>query len=65
MDYSKIPSPAYVLEEDKLLRNLSLLKHVQEEAGVHIICALKGFSFHAVFPNGKKIFTRCHGKFTA
>jgi len=54
MDYSKIPSPAYVLEEDKLLRNLSLLKHVQEEAGVHIICALKGFSFHAVFPTVKK-----------
>lgn len=54
MDYSKIPSPAYVLEEDKLLRNLSLLRHVQEEAGVHIICALKGFSFHAVFPTVKK-----------
>lgn len=54
MDYSKIPSPAYVLEEDKLLRNLSLLKYVQDEAGIHIICALKGFSFHAVFPTVKK-----------
>lgn len=53
-DYSKVPSPAYVLEEDKLLRNLSLLKHVQDEAGIHIICALKGFSFHAVFPTLKK-----------
>ncbi len=50
MDYSKIPSPSYVLEEKKLIKNLSLLKQIQKEAGVHIICALKGFSFHAVFP---------------
>ena len=27
-----------------------MLKKVQEEAGVNIICALKGFSFHKVFP---------------
>lgn len=52
--YQHIPSPAYVLEEDKLIKNLTLLKQVQEEAGVHIICALKGFSFHAVFPTVKK-----------
>ncbi|MEN9449132.1 MAG: hypothetical protein RJA25_2422 [Bacteroidota bacterium] len=49
-----IPSPSYVLEEEKLIKNLSLLKQVQDEAGVHIICALKGFSFHAVFPTVKK-----------
>lgn len=53
-NFQHIPSPAYVLEEDKLIKNLSLLKHVQDEAGVHIICALKGFSFHAVFPTVKK-----------
>jgi carboxynorspermidine decarboxylase len=52
--YQHIPSPSYVLEEEKLLNNLSLLKRVQEEAGIHIICALKGFSFHAVFPTVKK-----------
>ncbi len=50
IDYNQIPSPSYVLEEDKLIKNLSLLKHVQQEANVHIICALKGFSFHKVFP---------------
>lgn len=50
IDLSKIPSPCYVLEEEKLLKNLELLKRVQDEAGIHIICALKGFSFHAVFP---------------
>ena len=50
VDWSEVPSPCYVLEEEKLLRNLSLMKKVQEEAGVSIICALKGFSFYAVFP---------------
>ncbi len=50
MDYSKIPSPAYVLDEAKLIKNLTLLQAVQQEAGIHIICALKGFSFHHVFP---------------
>ncbi|MFN8260406.1 MAG: carboxynorspermidine decarboxylase [Chitinophagales bacterium] len=53
-NYQEIPSPAYVLEEEKLLNNLNLLKYVQEQAGVHIICALKGFSFHAVFPTVKR-----------
>ena len=50
MNYNQIPSPSYVLEEEKLIKNLSLLKYVQNEAGVQIICALKGFSFHKVFP---------------
>jgi carboxynorspermidine decarboxylase len=54
IDFSKIPSPSYVLEEEKLIKNLILLKHVQDEAGIHIICALKGFSFHKVFPLVKK-----------
>src|SRR3954469_8758745 len=54
MDYHKIPSPSFVLEEEKLLKNLKLLKYVQEQAGINIICALKGFAFHAVFPTVKK-----------
>jgi diaminopimelate decarboxylase len=62
--YQHIPSPSYVLEEEKLLNNLSLLKRVQEEAGIHIICALKGFRFMR-FPNGEKIFARCHSQLVA
>jgi len=47
--YPSIASPAYVLEESLLLNNLALLKRVQQEADVQIICALKGFSFYHVF----------------
>ncbi|MEN9958317.1 MAG: Carboxynorspermidine decarboxylase [Bacteroidota bacterium] len=52
--YPEISSPAYVLEEDLLINNLKLLQRVQQEAGVEIICALKGFSFYHVFPSIKQ-----------
>ena len=51
MSYNpSIPSPCYVLEENLLIANLELLKRVQLEAGIEIICALKGFSFYHEFP---------------
>lgn len=50
IDWTKVPSPCFVLDESLLVRNLELLKKVQDEAGVNIICALKGFAFHEVFP---------------
>jgi len=49
-DFSKVPSPCFVLDEALLIQNLNILKNVQKEAGVQIICALKGFAFHEVFP---------------
>lgn len=50
IDYARVPSPCYVLEESRLRKNLELLARVQREAGVHIICALKGFSMWSTFP---------------
>lgn len=44
-----IPSPCYVLEEEKLLRNLELMKRVQDGSGARIILALKGFSMWSSF----------------
>ena len=44
-----IPSPCYVLEVAKLRRNLELMKRVQDESGVRIILALKGFSMWSCF----------------
>lgn len=44
-----IPSPCYVLEEARLEANLQLMKRVQEQAGVDIILALKGFSMWSSF----------------
>jgi carboxynorspermidine decarboxylase len=50
IDYSKIPSPCFVLEEARLRKNLELMARVQSSAGVKIICALKGFSMWSTFP---------------
>lgn len=50
MDYSKIPSPAYVLDEKLLRKNLELIDWVQKEAGIEIILAFKGFAMWSTFP---------------
>ncbi len=50
MDYSKIPSPSYVLDEAAFRRNLSLIRSVKERAGVEIILAFKAFALWSVFP---------------
>ena len=50
IDISKVSSPCFVLEEELLRRNLSLIKSVGEEAGVEIILAFKGFSMWGAFP---------------
>jgi carboxynorspermidine decarboxylase len=39
-----------VLDRSALERNLQILSRVQKEAGVKILCALKGFSFWRSFP---------------
>lgn len=49
-DYSQIPSPCYVVEEELLRRNLSLIKSVANRAGVEIILAFKAFALWKTFP---------------
>ena len=50
VDFSKIPSPCFVLDEELLRINLQILNLVQQEAGVEIICALKGYAMWSTFP---------------
>ncbi len=50
IDLYNLPSPCFVLEEELLLKNLGLMKQVQQEAGVDIILALKGFAMWSTFP---------------
>ena len=50
IDYSKIPSPCYVIDEERFRKNLSLIKHVSDESGAEIILAFKGFAMWGVFP---------------
>jgi carboxynorspermidine decarboxylase len=50
IDYSQIPSPCYVIDEEKFRKNLALIKHVSDESGAEIILAFKGFAMWGVFP---------------
>ena len=43
MIFNQIKMPAYILEEEKLRRNLSLIKGIADEAGIEIILAFKAF----------------------
>jgi len=50
IDFSKIPSPCYVIEETRLRKNLALIREVKERSGAVIILAFKGFAMWGVFP---------------
>lgn len=47
--FKQIPSPSYVLEEEKLESNLKILNFIQEQSGAKILVALKGFAFWQSF----------------
>lgn len=48
--FDALPSPLFLMDEAKLVKNLQLLRFVQERAGIKIILALKGFSMYHTFP---------------
>ena len=48
--YAGVPTPCYIMEEDLLRRNLSLIRDVAERAGVEIILAFKAFALWKSFP---------------
>lgn len=49
-DVGACPSPAYVVDDALLRRNLELLGRVQAESGAKILLALKGFAMWNTFP---------------
>ena len=56
---NRLPSPCYVCEEELLEKNLVLLKRVQDEAGVKILLALKGFALWSTFDLCRKYLKGC------
>lgn len=54
VDFSKIPTPCFVLDEHALEKNLKLIASVKQRAGVDIILAFKGFAMWSVFPMVKQ-----------
>ena len=54
VDFRQIPSPCFVLDEQLLEKNLTLIRSVKERAGVEIILAFKGFAMWSAFPIVRK-----------
>jgi carboxynorspermidine decarboxylase len=50
MNYDTINTPCYVVEEDKLIKNLEILKGIMNQTGCHILLAQKCFSMFATYP---------------
>ena len=50
MKWNELPTPAYVIDEEKLTRNLEILRGVEERTGCKILLAQKAFSTFALYP---------------
>ncbi|NLL78516.1 MAG: carboxynorspermidine decarboxylase [Clostridiales bacterium] len=50
MKYDEIKTPCYVVELDKLKKNLERLKEVEEKSGAHVLLAQKAFSMFSLYP---------------
>ncbi len=57
LDIQNVPSPCYVMEEELLRRNLSLIKSVADCTGVEIILAFKAFALWKSFPIFREYIT--------
>lgn len=49
-DFASVPTPAYVVSEEKFEKNLALLHSVEERTGAKMLMALKSFSMWSMFP---------------
>ena len=50
IDFKSVPSPSFVVDERLLIKNLELLKSIQDQTNCDILLALKGFSMWSTFP---------------
>lgn len=50
MKFTELPTPCYVIDEQKLIKNLEILKSVQDRTGCKILLAQKAFSAFCVYP---------------
>ena len=50
IDITNLPTPAFVVDERLLKRNLNILKGVKERTGCKILLAQKGFSMFYFYP---------------
>lgn len=67
MNFDLLPTPAYVVDEKLLIKNLNILKRVKEATGCKILLAQKGFSMFYFYPLIRQYLdgTTASGRFEA
>ncbi len=50
IDFNGLDTPCYIVDESLLIKNLEILKSVENRTGCHILLAQKGFSMYIVYP---------------
>ncbi|MGV3023247.1 carboxynorspermidine decarboxylase [Streptococcus suis] len=50
MRIDQVPTPAYVIDEAKLVNNLEILKSIPDRTGCKVLLAQKAFSMYATYP---------------
>lgn len=48
--WNHIPTPCYVVDEKKIIGNLTCLQKLEQETGCHILLAQKAFSMYSLYP---------------
>lgn len=48
--FEEVNTPCYVVDENKLIKNLELLSRVEKTSGCHILLAQKAFSMYSLYP---------------
>ena len=54
-----LPSPCWVLEEDKLINNLKIIEHIKKQSNAKVLLALKGYALWKSFPTIKPYLDGC------
>lgn len=67
LDINSLPTPCYVVDEERIVRNLEILNNVEKRTGCKILLAQKAFSCYHIYPKIRKYVsgTACSGLYEA
>ena len=57
--HDTLPSPCWLLEEEKLLKNLHVISEIKKQSGAKVLLALKGYALWKSFPLIKPYLDGC------
>ena len=49
-EFANLKTPCYVVDEEKIIKNLEILQDVERRCGCHILLAQKAFSMFYLYP---------------